>query len=179
MRRRGPTAVIVLGYHEFDSAGRHGISAICRAGVRRARRLAVEVSPAAVVFTGWSSRGGPSEADQMIAIWDGPPTVAVLREPCAIDTSENATRSLAVLRSFGHFERAIVVCSIRHALRVPFFFHPLFAQDQISVRYAFVWRPFPGPRIWCDELGGITRMFGDREQSRRALARGEHEPPRD
>ena len=32
--------IVVLGYHEFGDDGSHGISDICRAGVRRAEALA-------------------------------------------------------------------------------------------------------------------------------------------
>lgn len=112
----------------------------------------------------------------MIALWDGPDDVLVLREPYAVDTAENATRCLALLRRVGGFRRVVVVCSIRHVLRVPFFFSALYRQYGISVSYEVVWRPWPPPRIWLDELGGITRMFGDLGRAKAALARGEHEP---
>ncbi len=72
--------IVVLGYHEFAADGSHGISDICRAGVRRAEALAASVKPRAVVFTGWSSTGGASEAEQMAAAWSGRTDVELIRE---------------------------------------------------------------------------------------------------
>jgi hypothetical protein len=63
--------IVVLGYRQIGHDGSHGISAICRAAVRRAESLAAEATPRAVIFTGWSSNGGPTEADQMAAEWWG------------------------------------------------------------------------------------------------------------
>src|SRR3977135_331810 len=57
--------VIVLGYRDIGADGSHGITTICRAGVRRAESLAVDVRTCGVIFTGWSVDGGPTEADQM------------------------------------------------------------------------------------------------------------------
>jgi hypothetical protein len=65
--------IVVLGYCQIGDDGSHGISAICRAAVRRAESLAGEAPPRAVIFTGWSSNGGPTEADQMAAEWKGAP----------------------------------------------------------------------------------------------------------
>ena len=42
-------------------------------GRRRAEALAARAPPRAVIFTGWSSTGGPAEADQMAQEWQGPP----------------------------------------------------------------------------------------------------------
>ena len=64
--------IVVLGYHQIGEQGEHGISPICRAAIRRAEALAAEAPPRAVIFTGWSSNGGPAEADQMAEEWKGP-----------------------------------------------------------------------------------------------------------
>src|SRR4051794_12053721 len=79
--------IVVLGYHKIGDDGRHGISSICRAAVRRAEALAAEAPPRAVIFTGWSSTGGPAEADQMAAEWQGRGDIAPLREPRAGNTA--------------------------------------------------------------------------------------------
>src|SRR3954469_12112058 len=103
IRHEGARArvIVVLGYHELGDDGRHGISSICRAAVRRAEQLAAEAPPRAVIFTGWSSTGGPAEADQMAAEWQGRRDIALLREPRAVNTAENGGGSLAVLGAVG------------------------------------------------------------------------------
>lgn len=97
----------------------------------------------------------------MRALWrvDGP---ALLVEPRARMTSENARYALRVLLDHGGIERAIVVASIRHRIRVPFFFKRLYDEHGIGVAYEFVWRPFPGPRIWLLEAGGLALMWRHR-----------------
>ena len=79
--------IVVLGYHEIGDDGSHGISSICRAAVRRAEQIAAEVPPRAVIFTGWTSNGGPAEADQMAEEWKGRRDVALIREPQAVNTA--------------------------------------------------------------------------------------------
>src|SRR6185295_8040928 len=102
---RGPNRVIVvLGYDETGEDGAHRISAICRAGVRRAEALAAESSPLAVLFTGWSSNGGPSEAEQMRDAWQGRWNVPLLLEPLAVNTAENAVRSLLLISRLADVE---------------------------------------------------------------------------
>jgi hypothetical protein len=91
--------IVVLGYHEIGDDGHHGISAICRAAVRRAEALAEKEPPRAVIFTGWSSSGGPPEAEQMAQEWRGRRDIALIREPQAVNTAENAVRSLELVRT--------------------------------------------------------------------------------
>lgn len=165
---RGPNRVIVvLGYDELGAGGAHGISAICRAGVRRAELLAAESSPLAVIFTGWSSNGGPSEAEQMRDAWQGRWDVPLLLEPLAVNTAENAVRSLVLISGLADVEEVVVVSSVRHALRVRFFFDSLYRRHGYRVRYRYVLRPAPSPALWTHEASSITRMVRDR---RAALA---------
>jgi hypothetical protein len=160
---RAPNRVIVvLGYDEISADGTHGISAICRAGVRRAEELAAVEDPLAVVFTGWSSNGGPSEAEQMRDAWQGRWDVPLLLEPLAVNTAENAVRSLLVIRRLAHVEEVVVVCSLRHALRVHFFFDRLYRRHGYRVGYRYVLRPAPSSALWAAELSSITRMVRDR-----------------
>lgn len=151
-------ALVVLGYHEYAQDGRHGISDVCRACVRRAQSLPADV----VVFTGWSSSGGPSEAEQMRELWDPP---GLLLEPHARNTAENAVNSLQLLLEHGGVDRATVVCSIRHRIRVPYFFGRLFERHGIAVDYDYVRRPLPRPRIWLEELVALLVMRHQRPRS--------------
>jgi uncharacterized SAM-binding protein YcdF (DUF218 family) len=154
--------IVVLGYREFAVDGSHGISDICRAGVGRAEALADQRTPRAVVFTGWSSTGGPSEAEQMANVWSGRTDVPLICEPHAVNTAENAVRTIEVLRGLDGPLDVIVVCSIHHFLRARYFFTALFRRHGHRVGYAYVCSPRPSARLWRHELGSITRMIRDR-----------------
>jgi uncharacterized SAM-binding protein YcdF (DUF218 family) len=158
--------IVVLGYHQLGDDGRHGISSICRAAVRRAEQLAAEAPPRAVIFTGWSSTGGPAEADQMAEEWQGRRDVALLREPRAVNTAENAVRSLEIVRAIEGASEVVLVCSIRHFPRVRFFFGGLYRRYGYRTRYRYVVRPLPSLPLVRHELSSIARMGRDR---RRAL----------
>jgi uncharacterized SAM-binding protein YcdF (DUF218 family) len=158
--------IVVLGYHEIGDDGRHGISSICRAAVRRAEALAAEGQPRAVIFTGWSSNGGPAEADQMAEEWRGRRDVALIREPQAVNTAENAVRSLALVQKIDAVSEVVLVCSIRHFPRVRFLFDRLYHRHGYSTRYRYVFWPLPSPPLVSRELWSIARMARDR---RRAL----------
>jgi uncharacterized SAM-binding protein YcdF (DUF218 family) len=158
--------IVVLGYHEIGGDGSHRISSICRAAVRRAEALAAEARPRAVIFTGWSSSGGPAEADQMAEEWKGRRDVALLREPRAINTAENAVRSLALVQTIDGASEVVLVCSIRHFPRVRFLFDRLYRRYGYATRYCYVASPLPSLRLVLHELLSITRMARDR---RRAL----------
>jgi hypothetical protein len=166
--RPGPV-IVVLGYHEFGDDGSHGISEICRAGVRRAEALAADLHPRAVIFTGWSSTGGASEAEQMAAAWAGREDVELIRETTASNTAENAVRSLAMLPALEGSAEVIVVCSVRHFPRVRYLFSALFRRHGYHVRYAYVTSPLPSARLWRHELSSITRMAGDRRAAQGVL----------
>jgi DUF218 domain len=165
--------IVVLGYHEFAADGSHGISEVCRAGVRRAEALADQTRPRAVVFTGWSSTGGPSEAEQMADVWRGRTDVELIRESHAANTAENAVRTLEVLRGLDGPLDVLVVCSIRHFPRARYFFAGLFRRHGHRVGYSFVSSPLPSAALWRHELGSITRMAGDRRAALELL----HETP--
>jgi uncharacterized SAM-binding protein YcdF (DUF218 family) len=158
--------IVVLGYHEIGDDGRHGISPICRAAVRRAEALAAEQPPRAVIFTGWSSNGGAQEAEQMAEEWQGRRDVALLREPRAVNTAENAVRSLELVRAIDGTSEVVLVCSIRHFPRVRFFFGRLYRRHGYVTRYRYVVWPLPSPGLIGHELASIFRMVRDR---RRAL----------
>jgi uncharacterized SAM-binding protein YcdF (DUF218 family) len=163
--------IVVLGYHEIGDDGRHGISSICRAGVRRAEALAAEEQPRAVIFTGWSSNGGPPEAEQMADEWQGPRDVALIREPHAINTAENAVRSLELVRAIDGASEVVLVCSIRHFPRARFLFGRLYRSHGYVTRYRYVVRPLPSLPLWYHEAVSIVRMVRDRRRALRLLER--------
>jgi uncharacterized SAM-binding protein YcdF (DUF218 family) len=165
--------IVVLGYHQIDADGVHGLSPACRAGVRRAEALAQDARPHAVIFTGWSSGGGPSEAEQMAAAWGGRADVRLICEPHASNTAENAVRSLLLLRELDGVREVEVVCSIRHFPRARFLFSKLYRQDDLTVRFRYVGRPLPSPALVLHELSSIARMGRDRRRARSLLATGE------
>src|SRR4051794_23073830 len=170
-RRRGAPdrVIVVLGYHELGDDGRHGISSICRAALRRAERLAAEAPPRAVIFTGWSSTGGPAEADQMAAEWQGRRDIALLREPRAVNTAENAGRPLAMVRAMGGASGVVLVSSTRPSPRVRFFFGGLSRRYGYRTRYRYVVRPLPSLPLVRHELSSIARMARDRRRALRLL----------
>jgi hypothetical protein len=161
--------IVVLGYHEIGDDGTHGLSPTCLAALRRAEALADVEPPAAVIFTGWSSRGGPSEADQMAEEWRGRRDVPLIREPYASNTAENAVRSLALLQGLPGASEVVLVCSIRHFPRARFFFQRLYRGHGLVPRYRYVIRPLPSPSLVWHELGSITRMARDRRRALRLL----------
>ena len=167
--RASDRVIVVLGYRQIGDDGSHGISAICRAGVRRAESLAGETTPRAVIFTGWSSNGGPTEADQMAAEWNGRRDVDLICEPRAANTAENAVRSLQLLATIEGGSEVIAVCSIYHYPRVRFFFDRLYKRHGYSVGYRYVASPIPSPRLILAELSSITRMVRDRRRALRLL----------
>jgi uncharacterized SAM-binding protein YcdF (DUF218 family) len=167
--------IVVLGYHEMGDDGRHGISSICRAAVRRAEELAAREPPRAVIFTGWSSNGGAPEAEQMAEEWHGPPEVAVIREPHAVNTAENAVRSLELVRALDGASEVVLVCSIRHFPRARFLFGRLYRSHGYVTRYRYVLWPLPSLPLWYHEALSIVRMRRDRRRALRLLedARGQ------
>src|ERR1700741_1142903 len=94
------TAIVVLGHRTFGSDGVHRISSRCVQLVREAEGLVGAGGGDVVVFSGWSSPGGPSEAEQRRDGWRGPDAELVV-EPTARHTAENAARTLPLLLQRG------------------------------------------------------------------------------
>jgi uncharacterized SAM-binding protein YcdF (DUF218 family) len=122
-----------------------------------------------VIFTGWSSTGGPPEAEQMAAEWQGRSDVALIREPQAVNTAENAVRSLELVRAIDGASEVVLVCSIRHFPRVRFFFDRLYRRHGYVTRYRYVVRPLPSLPLWHHELLSLVRMARDRRRALRLL----------
>jgi uncharacterized SAM-binding protein YcdF (DUF218 family) len=161
-------AIVVLGYHDHGTE-EHAISAICRAGVRRAEALAADPRTRAAIFTGWSFDGGPTEADQMLDVWNGRPDIDLIREPKAENTAENAVRSLQIVRDLGEIDEVLVVCSIPHLPRVRFFFDRLYRRFGYEIGYRTVGWPIPPPARLLHEGSSVTRMRADRRTALRLL----------
>jgi uncharacterized SAM-binding protein YcdF (DUF218 family) len=125
------TAIVVPGH-----ARRGRISDVCVSLVREAERIAEASAVDAVVFSGGPLRGGEPEAEQMREIWAGP-DVALVVEPTAAVTAENAARTLPLLLERG-IERAIVVCAPLHLYRARFFFSRLYGTAGIATEFRTV-----------------------------------------
>jgi uncharacterized SAM-binding protein YcdF (DUF218 family) len=127
------TAIVVPGHRTLGSDGVHRISPRCERLVREAEALARADGADVVVFSGWSSTGGPSEAEQMRDAWRGPSAELVL-EPTARNTAENAARTLPLLREreVGH---AVVVCAPWHLPRTRVLFGRLYRSAGVDVAF--------------------------------------------
>ena len=126
------TAIVVPGHGSIEPDGVHRISERSLGLVAEAERLVSSLEAGLVVFSGWSSTGGPSEAEQMKDAWRGP-AVELLVEPTARTTAENASRTLPLL--LAHSVRSVVVvCSPLHVPRTWLFFSRLYRSRGIAVR---------------------------------------------
>jgi uncharacterized SAM-binding protein YcdF (DUF218 family) len=127
------TAIVVLGHGWRDLDGVHRISRRCLQLVREAELLASSTGAEVVVFSGWSSTGGPTEAEQMRQAWEGP-AVDLVVEPTARSTAENAARTLPLL-----LERAVdgvlVVCAPPHLVRARLLFSSIYRGSGLDVAF--------------------------------------------
>jgi uncharacterized SAM-binding protein YcdF (DUF218 family) len=127
------TAIVVPGHGRLDLDGEHRISERCLRLVREAEQLVTGTGADVVVFSGWSSSGGPSEAQQMRDAWRGPAAELVV-EPTATSTAENAARTLPLLleREVG---AAVIVCAPPHLFRTRVLFGLLYRGSGIALSY--------------------------------------------
>lgn len=159
-------AIVVPGSGRTGRDGTYRIGPRAIACVRAAARLAEARRPSVVVFTGWSPvPGGPSEADQMRAAWDGPDDVELLVETSATITAENMSRTLPLLADRGVRE-VTVVCGALHLPRVRFYFGGVYPLHGIRCTYLRTRQP-PTPPALARELVAVALM---RRQRRRAIA---------
>jgi uncharacterized SAM-binding protein YcdF (DUF218 family) len=146
-------ALVVLGHGLTAGDGSHRISRGCRRLVAEAERVARRTDPSAVVFSGWSPDGGPSEAEQMRALWRGPAVELVVEESAAT-TAQNASHTLPLLLERGVHE-AIVVCAPLHLYRARWIFQRIYGASGVAVRFRVApVAPTPGALAW--ELGALT-----------------------
>ena len=130
------TAIVVPGHGDVDPEGTHRITRRCLRLVHEAERLVTAGGADVVVFSGWSSTGGPSEAEQMRDLWSGP-DVELVVEPTARNTAENAARTLPLLAERG-IERAVVVCAPTHLARTRLLFGRLYRGAGVEVTFRSV-----------------------------------------
>jgi uncharacterized SAM-binding protein YcdF (DUF218 family) len=157
------TAIVVPGHGAFEDAG-YRITTRCRGLVAAAETLAERLRPSAVVFTGWSPDGGPSEAEQMRDAWRGP-EVELVVEPTASVTAENAARTVPLLLA-RDVELAEIVCAPFHYPRARYFFHRLYSAHSIRARIRIVPERLSS-RALAWELAALPLA---RRQLRQALA---------
>ncbi len=101
--------------------------------------------------------------------WRGP-DVELLVEPTARFTSENASRTLPLLRERG-IEQAVVVCAPSHLLRARLLFGRLYRGSGVSVRYS-VARVRPSLRAIAWELVALPLVPAQLRAARAELVRG-------
>lgn len=140
-------AIVVPSHGARARDGEHLITDRCRQLVAHAARLAERLEPAAVIFTGWSSSGGRSEAEQVRDGWAGA-DVPLLVETTARSTAEDASRTLPLLRARG-IETGVVVCAPLHALRTWLLFGRVYRRGGVRLRLSLAHvRPTPRALAW-------------------------------
>jgi DUF218 domain-containing protein len=160
-----PWGIVVPGSGRLEADGSYRIGTRALACVRMAARLAEARMPRVVVFTGWSPVSGPTEAEQMLAVWDGRDDVDLVVEPSATITAENMSRSLPHFLERGVRE-VTVVCGTLHLARVRYHFGGVYPRHGIRCTYART-RQLPTPATLAWEAAAVLAM---RRQRRAALA---------
>jgi uncharacterized SAM-binding protein YcdF (DUF218 family) len=162
------TAIVVPGHGDVDPEGTHRITHRCLRLVHEAERLVTVDGADVVVFSGWSSTGGPSEAEQMRDLWSGP-DVELVVEPTARNTAENAARTLPLVRDRG-IERAVVVCTPTHLARSRLLFGRLYRSAGVEVEFRAV-AVAPSLRSIVWELAAFPFLPAQLRAARAELAR--------
>jgi uncharacterized SAM-binding protein YcdF (DUF218 family) len=153
--------VVVLGY----SNGRDGLHPVCAARVAHAAGLVREDDT--VLLSGWSRRPGRlPEAELMRRAWSGR-AAAVLCDPDARVTAENAASAAAHARELGAGE-VVVVTSWWHRRRARVLFGRLLPGVRVSVEAA----PTPwSARLLLRELAVFPLVPVQLARARRRAAR--------
>ena len=162
------TAIVVPGHGDVDPEGTHRITRRCLRLVHEAERLVTAGGADVVVFSGWSSTGGPSEAEQMRDLWSGP-DVELVVEPTARNTAENASRTLPLLGERG-IERAVVVCTPTHLARTRLLFGRLYRGAGVELAFRAV-AVAPSLRSIAWELAAFPFLPAQLRAARAELAR--------
>ena len=162
------TAIVVPGHRTLGSDGAHRISGRCVRLVREAEALVSAAGADVVVFSGWSSSGAPSEAEQMRDAWRGPAAELVV-EPTATNTAENAARTLPLLRERG-VARAVVVCAPAHLPRARVLFGRVYRSGGVEVAFRAA-RLAPTVRSLAWEVAAFPFLPVQLRRARAELAR--------
>jgi uncharacterized SAM-binding protein YcdF (DUF218 family) len=154
------SGLVVLG-----SSRTRACSRLVAAAERFARRRRVDV----VVFSGSSGGEGPTEAEQMHALWRGPSSVEAVLEETAGTTAQNAARTLPLLLERG-VKDAIVICAPLHLPRARWIFRSIFERHGVAVRFVVARvAPTPGALLW--ELGALSVVSRQVRAARAELER--------
>ncbi len=145
-------------------SARGRVSDRCRRLLGQAAELAERRLPGAIVFSGWASNGGASEAEQMLDEWPGRRDVELVVETTAATTAQNASRTLPLLLERG-IRDATVVCAPLHARRVRYFFGALYGDAGVRCEVQ-VAQALPTPYAVAWELAAVAVR---RRQLRAAL----------
>ena len=150
MRSSGPDRsrrlIVVLGYSDGRSSELHPI---CAARLEHAATLAADGD--AVLLSGWSRRPGRlPEAELMRRAWPGAPE-ALLSDPDARITAENAANAAAHARELGARE-VVVVTSTWHRARAGVLFRSLLPGVHVTVVGA---RTPRSPRVYLREAAAF------------------------
>jgi len=160
---RADRLIVVLGY----SNGRSGdLHPICAARLEHAAGLAGKGD--AVLLSGWSRRPGRQpEAELMRRAWPGS-TEALISDPDARITAENAANAAEHARELGARE-VVVVTSSWHRARARVLFRSLLPDVQVSV----VGAQTPGsPRLYLREAAVFPLVPIQLRMARRATKGG-------
>ena len=155
--------IVVLGYSDGRS---HELHPICAARLEHAAGLVGEGD--SVLLSGWSRHPGRlPEAELMRRAWPGTPE-ALLSDPDARITAENAANAAAHARELGVSE-VVVVTSSWHRVRAGVLFRSLLPDVRVSV----VGAPTPGsPRLYLREVAVFPLVPIQVRMARRAGSRG-------
>ena len=166
-------AVVVLGHREPGISREHRISKESYARLRVGEGCAARRNTLCLVFTGYTSTGGLSEAEQMAAarkLFSAP----MLLEVAGRNTAENASRSLPLLLATGGVRTVTVVTSWWH-LRARYFFAP-YRRFGLEVRYRPVFTRGSWLRMLRHELRMARVAPGERREAFEEFERGMIEP---
>jgi DUF218 domain len=133
----GNWAIVIPGSGEVGSDNRYRLRSLTHRCLTVAAELAERREPRAVVFSGWSPYGGPTEAEQMLEAWPGRRDVELVVEPTATITAENMARTLPFLTTRGITE-VTLVCGVLHLARVRYFFGGVYPRHGIRCHYRVV-----------------------------------------
>jgi hypothetical protein len=155
--------IVVLGYSDGRSGELHPI---CVARLEHAATLAGDGD--VVLLSGWSRHPGRlPEAELMRRAWPGAPT-ALLSDPDARITAENAANAAAHARELGARE-VVVVTSSWHRARAGALFRSLLPEVRVSVVGA---RTQGSPRLYLREAALFPLVPIQLRIARRASRRG-------
>lgn len=164
---RGNHVILVNG-HAQEGDPTHAITDICRFRVRAAQKIAGQISPLAVMFTGWGGPGGCiSEAAQMRRAWlsNDPDCVTSLHvEERSRLTTDNALFTSQLIMQLDKVEHIIIPTSYWHLRRIKDIFSQIYEPLGITVHTPLIWPSQLSPR---QILTNIPLLYHDIKGSKK------------